>query len=181
MGTITHMATKAQGNASGLALRFVEYIREELARRNMTIEALAKATGTSTNYLATRLRGERILNLKDFESIAVAFELDPQEMLARIEFEPARSYRGRLVPIYGATISQKQGIEIYRTDDAIPPVREMRMRLSDVEIDATLDNMVIPDGVHVSGSGEDVETRKQDEHTLAAKKRSNNRGEVNYD
>lgn len=117
------MATGSQGNATGLALKVVEFVRMELIHRDMTIENLAKAAGLSNNYLATRLRGERLLNLRDFESIAAAFGLDPQEMLARVEFPAARGYEGRLVPLYGVTMSQKLGEEIYRTEDADPPVR----------------------------------------------------------
>lgn len=168
MGTITHMATGSQGRATGLALRFAEYVRMELVRRGMSIEALAKMTGMSTNYLATRLRGERVLNLKDFEAIADAFEIDPQEMLARVEFVPARDYRGRLVPLYGATISQKQGVEIFRTEDAVPPVKDLRMYVDGEAIEEASDDedLVIPEGV--SGAPDDGETVSQSDYGLAA-------------
>jgi len=129
----------------------------------MSIDSLAKATGMSTNYLATRLRGERLLNLRDFEAISNAFEIDPQEMLARGEVEPARTYRMRMVPLYGVTFSQKLGMEIFRTEDAVPPVRDLTIRIAGEPIEDSSDDdgVVLPEGLIVSGVSDDV-----DPHTL---------------
>lgn len=136
----------------------------ELVRRGMSIDALAKISGMSTNYLATRLRGERVLNLRDFEAIGNAFEIDPQEMLARVQFEPARSYRGRLVPLYGVTVSQADGMEIFRTEDAVPPVRDLTMRINGKPIDdhSEEDDYALPEGVVVGGFGQDGEPEEEE-------------------
>lgn len=156
----------------------------ELTRRGMSIDALAKVSGMSTNYLATRLRGERVLNLRDFEAIADSFEIDPQEMLARVQFEPARSYRGRLVPLYGVTVSQTQGMEIFRTEDAAPPVRDLRMYIDGEPVEDGVDEAVIPEGVIVSGFGQDDESVTPAEYGrygLAAHPATDETGEEEHD
>lgn len=68
-----------------------------------------------------------------------------------------------MVPLYGVTFSQKLGMEIFRTEDAVPPVRDLTIRIAGEPIEDSSDDdgVVLPEGLIVSGVSDDV-----DPHTL---------------
>lgn len=116
------MPTGKQGPPTGLAKRFAEYLKARISEHGWNLDYVASETGMSKNYIATRLRAEAIFNLRDFERVAKMLGLDAQEMLARIEFEPAAHYDGKLIPEYGVS-GDRTGIHIFRAVDADPPLR----------------------------------------------------------
>lgn len=113
------MPSGSIGPASGLALRLAEAMRDYATQRDWTTQDLANRIGRSKNYVAERLRGEKVFNLQDFEGFAELLGLDPQELMTRLEYPHTRDYEGRLVPSYGI-YGTSRGVEIYREVDADP-------------------------------------------------------------
>jgi DNA-binding phage protein len=59
-----------QPSPSPLAREFSAHIRAVMERDQVTVQALAKATGISRTYLGKRLRDEVPLTLNDVEAIS---------------------------------------------------------------------------------------------------------------
>lgn len=116
------MSPKHMGPPTGLAKQFTDYLRDRIAENGWTLDYLQSMTGLSRNYISIRMQEKNTFTVKDFETFAKLLRLDPQELLARVQFPLAHDYEGRLVPRYGVTVDSN-GMEIYRTEDADPPLR----------------------------------------------------------
>lgn len=88
----------------------------------MSIDDLADKMTVSKNYVATRLRGERIFTLRDFEEIAAAFDLDPEEFLVRVTLPLARNFDGRMVPKFGIAATSERGVIVFQHEESEAPV-----------------------------------------------------------
>lgn len=111
-----------QGAPEGLAKAFVAFVRTCATENGWSLETLAGFIGKSKGYVAPRMRGEAIFTVQDFENFANAIQMDPQELLARVQFPPAAHYEGRLIPRYGIEAGTN-GMTIYRAEDADPQPR----------------------------------------------------------
>ena len=116
------MPSGKQGSPEGLAKEFVEYVRARVSENKWTLDDLSELFGMSRNYIATRLRGQGLFNLKDFEAFAKAVDMEPQELLLRVQLPAAHGYPGRLVPSY-EVVSTSEGAEVYLTEKAGPGPR----------------------------------------------------------
>jgi transcriptional regulator with XRE-family HTH domain len=79
------MGRMATGVAGAYSRAMAGEVRAELARRGLDQNRLAEATGLTTSYLSTRLRGERPFNLNDIEDIANALDMSPLLLMQRAE------------------------------------------------------------------------------------------------
>lgn len=117
------MPSGTQGPAEGLAKKFAEYVQHEMSARGWSFDDLAERMSMSRSYLYDRVSKNKIFTVRDFEEFAGVIDLEPQELLARVQAPFGRGYEGRLVPKYGF-IGDENGIHIYRSVDADPPLRD---------------------------------------------------------
>lgn len=117
------MPSGTQGPAEGLAKKFAEYVQHEMSARGWSFDDLAERMSMSRSYLYDRVSKNKIFTVRDFEEFAGVVDLEPQELLARIQTPFVRMYEGRLVPKYGV-IGDENGMHIYRSVDADPPLRD---------------------------------------------------------
>lgn len=117
------MPSGTQGPADGLAKKFAEYVQQEMSARGWSYDDLAARMSMSRSYLYDRVSKNKIFTVRDFEEFAGVVDLEPQELLARVQMPFGRMYEGRLVPKYGV-IGDENGMHIYRSVDAGPPLRD---------------------------------------------------------
>lgn len=118
------MPTGSQGPATGLAKTFAKYVQQQMTARAWSFDDLASKMSMSRSYLYDRVSGKKIFTVRDFEEFAHVVDLEPQELLARVQTPFTGSYDGRMVPKYGV-ISDETGINVYRSIDADPPLRDL--------------------------------------------------------
>lgn len=113
------MASGKQPEAIGLAKDVARYVQRRIVDLDLSYDDVAKAIQMSKTYTAKRITGEMVFTLRDFELLAAMFELEPEELLARIQLPEASEYEGRLVPRY-EVISRRGEKSVYRVQDADP-------------------------------------------------------------
>ncbi|WP_431800384.1 hypothetical protein [Microbacterium kunmingense] len=117
------MPSGTQGEASGLAADFAAYVRKEMHDRKWSIAQVAAGIGMSKSYTDVRINGERGFTVRDFEAFARMVDLEPEELLVRVQLPAAAGYQGRLVPSYEVTTT-KGDVLVRRIEDADPPMRD---------------------------------------------------------
>jgi transcriptional regulator with XRE-family HTH domain len=70
------MPSGKQPTPGPFARRFSAHVRAVMVERDVTVLALAKASGVSRNYMGKRLRDEAPFTLNDVEAISEALGLD---------------------------------------------------------------------------------------------------------
>lgn len=115
------MPSGTQGEASGLAADFAAYVRREMRDRKWSIAQVAEGIGMSKSYTDVRINGERGFTVRDFEMFARMVDLEPEELLVRVQLPAAAGYPGRLVPTYEVTTT-KGDVVVRRVEDADPPM-----------------------------------------------------------
>jgi len=121
----------ADGTKSVLGRVVSAEIRARMAAQRISGKALARKVNLSQNYLATRLRDEKPLNLDDLEAIlkVLAVDLSPEQFLAQAM---ERQFDDVLATTVGATSTQADsGLA---SDDLLDdePARIITMKMLDV-------------------------------------------------
>lgn len=154
------MASGKEPDVVGLAKDTARYVQRRIADLGMSYDYVARAIGMSKGYTAKRITGDAAFTLRDFEMIAHMFELEPEELLARVQLPEAGDYEGRLVPRYEVT-SRKGEKTIHRVQDADPASNS---------------------GNLIQGRfGRDVVPPAQDEREVASPIEDNDRTDDDYD
>lgn len=118
-GYADRMAAGSQGEATGLAQDVARYVQRQIVERGLSYDDVAQAIGMSKTYTAKRITGTLVFTLRDFELLAEMFDLDPEELLARVQLPEAAEFEGRLVPRY-EVVSRKGERVLRRVADADP-------------------------------------------------------------
>lgn len=121
MGTLVLMASGKAPDVVGLAQDFARYVQRRIVDLGWSYDYVARAIGMSKGYTAKRVTGAAAFTLRDFEMIARMFDLEPEELLARVQLPEASDYEGRLVPHY-EVISRRGEKVVHRVEDADPAI-----------------------------------------------------------
>lgn len=119
MGTLSLMASGKEPDVVGLAKDVARYVQRRIADLGWSYDYVARAIGMSKGYTAKRVIGDAAFTLRDFEMLARMFDLEPEELLARVQLPEAADYGGRMVPRY-EVISRKGEKVVNRVEDAEP-------------------------------------------------------------
>ena len=114
------MASGTQGEAEGLAKDFAAYVRKVMHERKWSYDYVAAGIGISKSYTAKRIDGTLGFTIRDFELFARMLNIEPEELLIRVQLPAASDYEGRLVPSYEVT-TRKGAVQVRRVIDADPP------------------------------------------------------------
>jgi hypothetical protein len=117
------MASGTQGEAEGLAKDFAAYVRKVMHERKWSIDTVASGIDMSKSYTAKRVDGRLGFTIRDFELFAQMIDLEPEELLVRVQLPAAANYDGRLVPAYEVTTT-KGDAQVRRVIDADPPAAD---------------------------------------------------------
>ena len=154
------MASGKEPDVVGLAKDTARYVQRRIADLGMSYDYVARAIGMSKGYTAKRITGEAAFTLRDFEMIAKMFDLEPEELLARVQLPEAGDYEGRLIPHY-EVVSRKGEKTVHRVQDADPTPMG---------------------GILIEGRfGRDVGTRAQDALEVASPIKDDDRADDDYD
>lgn len=113
------MASGKEPEVVGLAQDVARYVQRRIVDLGWSYDHVARAIGMSKGYTAKRVTGTAAFTLRDFEMLARMFDLEPEELLARVQLPEAGDYEGRMVPHY-EVISRRGEKIIHRTEDADP-------------------------------------------------------------
>ncbi|MCC4250219.1 helix-turn-helix domain-containing protein [Microbacterium testaceum] len=113
------MASGKEPDVVGLAQDVARYVQRRIVDLGWSYDHVARAIGMSKGYTAKRVTGAAAFTLRDFEMLARMFDLEPEELLARVQLPEASDYEGRLVPRY-EVLSRRGEKVVYRTEDADP-------------------------------------------------------------
>lgn len=113
------MASGKEPDVVGLAQDVARYVQRRIVDLGWSYDYVARAIGMSKGYTSKRITGAAAFTLRDFEMIARMFDLEPEELLVRVQLPEASDYSGRLVPRY-EVVSRRGEKIVHRVEDADP-------------------------------------------------------------